>query len=234
MPTLRACRRSSVPLAWGVGARAGWVWDRFGSRFTVSGDGLVATMGAGLANPLDSEDEDYNEDFDGELMQAVTCEQPMAEGRHYWEVEVTTFNPDYLTEVLYYGALFGAVRPGQDCDDTGEVPAGSTAHFEIVWTTDSVCLFGNGKAGAADYPGSDGDVSHFDKGEEHGLKQGDRIGCLLDLDAGWLRFFRNGVRLRQEYASGVTGPLLRSAEVSGDGEGVALTALPGAETPAGQ
>ena len=97
-----------------------------------------------------------------------------------------------------------------------------------------MCLFGNGKAGSAAVPGSDGDVSHVDKGEEHGLKQGDRIGCLLDLDAGWLRFFRNGVRLRQEYASGVTGPLLRSAEVSGDGEGVALTALPGAETPAGQ
>ena len=66
------------------------------------------------------------------------------------------------------------------------------------------------------------------------FKQGDRIGCLLDLDAGWLRFFRNGVRLRQGYASGVTGPLLRMAEVSGDGEGVALTALPGAETPAGE
>lgn len=230
MPTLRACRRSSVPLAWGVGARAGWVWDRFGSRFTVSGDGLVATMGAAFANPLDSEDEDYDEDFDGEVYQAVTCEQPMTEGRHYWEVELTR-NPDYLPEVL-----FGAVRPGQDCDDTSGVPASSTAHFEIMCSLDSVQLYGNGKAGSATHPGSDGDVSHVDQGEEHGLKQGDRIGCLLDLDAGWLRFFRNGVRLRQEYASGVTGPLLRMAEVAGDwdGEGVALTALPGAETPAGE
>ena len=63
----------------GVGARAGWVWDRFGSRFTVSGDGLVATMGAERANPLDSEDEEYDEDFDGYVYQAVTCEQPMTE-----------------------------------------------------------------------------------------------------------------------------------------------------------
>jgi hypothetical protein len=65
-----------------VGARAGWVWDRFGSRFTVSGDGLVATMGGPVDNPLDPGDEDYDEDFDDELMQAVTCEQPMTEGRH--------------------------------------------------------------------------------------------------------------------------------------------------------
>ena len=234
MPTL-ICTAGVV---WG--ARAGWVWDRFGSRFTVSGDGLVATMGVPIANPLDSEDEDYDEDFDGELMQAVTCEQPMTEGRHYWEVELTR-EPGSVDDVM-----FGAVRPGQDCDDTGGVPASSTAHFQIViqpHTTSSntaqdftgcVCLFGNGKSPIASAAGCDGDVSHLDEGEEHGLKQGDRIGCLLDLDAGWLRFFRNGARLRQEYASGVTGPLLRSAEVSGDGEGVALTALPGAETPAGQ
>ena len=208
-----------------MGARAGWVWDRFGSRFTVSGDGLVATMGGPVANPLDSEDEDYDHYVDGELMQAVTCEQPMTEGRHYWEVELTR-KSDYVNEVL-----FGAVRPGQDCDDTGDVPASSTAHFQIVFQTDSVHLFGNGKADNATEPGCDGDVSHVDQGEEHGFKQGDRIGCLLDLDAGWLRFFRNGVRLRQEYASGVTGPLLRSAEVSGGGEGAVLTALPGAEPP---
>ena len=226
MPTLRACRRSSVPLAWGVGARAGWVWDRFGSRFTVSGDGLVATMGAALANPLDSEDEDYDHYFDGEVYQAVTCEQPMTEGRHYWEVEVTR-KSDYADEVM-----LGAIRPGQDCDDTSDVSPGSTAHFQIEFLTARVSLFGNGKSSSAAAPGSDGDVSHVDKGEEHGVKPGDRIGCLLDLDAGWLRFFRNGVRLRQEYASGVTGPLLRSAETGG--EGVALTALPGAETPAGE
>jgi hypothetical protein len=152
----------------------------------------------------------------------------MTEGRHYWEVELTR-KPGALGAVM-----FGAVRPGQDCDDTGDVPASSTALFQIMSFTDSVHLFGNGKARFATLPGCDGDVSHVDKGEEHGFKQGDRIGCLLDLDAGWLRFFRNGVRLRQEYASGVTGPLLRSAEVAGDGEGVALTALPGAETPAGE
>ena len=53
---------------------------------------------------------------------------------------------------------------------------------------------------------------------------------MLDLDAGWLRFYRNGVRLRQEFASGVTGPLLRCAESNTEGE--VVTALPGAEMPA--
>ena len=53
---------------------------------------------------------------------------------------------------------------------------------------------------------------------------------MLDLDAGWLRFYRNGKRLRQEFASGVTGPLLRCAEFYD--EGGVVTALPGAEMPA--
>jgi hypothetical protein len=53
---------------------------------------------------------------------------------------------------------------------------------------------------------------------------------MLDLDAGWLRFYRNGVRLRQEFASGVTGPLLRYMEIFDEGD--VVTALPGAEMPA--
>jgi hypothetical protein len=94
----------------------------------------------------------------------------------------------------------------------------------------SVNLFGNGKSWSAQRDGCDGDVSHVDEGEEYVFKQGDRIGCMLDLDAGWLRFYRNDKRLRQEFASGVTGPLLRCAEMHT--EGYVVTALPGAEMPA--
>jgi hypothetical protein len=53
---------------------------------------------------------------------------------------------------------------------------------------------------------------------------------MLDLDAGWLRFYRNDKRLKQEFASGVTGPLLRCAESCS--EGYVVTALPGEEMPA--
>jgi hypothetical protein len=208
---------------------AGWEWKRWGSRFALSEDGLVATMGGPRANPLDSDDEAYDEGFDIEPCQAVMCGQPMTEGRHYWEVELTVRGDEDFSTVL-----FGAVRPGQDCDSTGNIEASSTSHFMIMSDQEggnsAVSLFGNGKSHDADADGCDGDVSHLDYDEEYFFKQGDRIGFLLDLDAGWLRFYRNDKRLRQEFASGVTGPLLRCAELYSEGE--VVTALPGAEMPA--
>ena len=54
---------------------------------------------------------------------------------------------------------------------------------------------------------------------------------LLDLDAGWLRFYRNGKRCGPGYTEGVTGPLVRAAQVGGEGD--ALTVLPGAVAPEG-
>jgi hypothetical protein len=210
-------------------SRAGWEWKRWGSRFTLSEDGLVATMGGPRANPLESDDVAYDEHFNTEPCQAVTCGQPMTEGRHYWEVELTTIGGVML--------VVGAVRPDQDCEDTSTVEASSTSRFLIQSDSDCVSLFGNGKCQNYGESGCDGDaetfagsrtVSHVDEGEQYVFKQGDRIGCMLDLDAGWLRFYRNGVRLRQEFASGVTGPLLRCGESFAG----AVTALPGAEMPA--
>jgi hypothetical protein len=149
----------------------------------------------------------------------------MTEGRHYWEVELTTVGEASLV-------LVGAVRPGQDCDNTGNIEASSTSRFMIMSDPDAstVTLWGNGKSHQENTDDCDGDVSHVDEGEEYVFKQGDRIGCMLDLDAGWLRFFRNDKRLRQEFASGVTGPLLRYMEMFD--EGGVMTALPGAEMPA--
>jgi hypothetical protein len=204
---------------------AGWDWKRWGSRFTVSEDRLVATMGGPIDNPLDPDDEAYDEGFDNEPLQAVTCGQPMTEGRHYWEVELTTSGECSIV-------LVGAVRPGQDCENTGSIEASSTSHFRIMSdpADSTVNLWGNGKSYDGDADDCDGDVSHIDEGEEYVFKQGDRIGCMLDLDAGWLRFYRNGVRLRQEFASGVTGPLLRCVELHSEGD--VVTALPGAGMPA--
>jgi hypothetical protein len=206
-------------------AHAGWEWETCGSRFTISEDGLVATMGAQLANPHEPDDEEYNEGFETEPCQVVTCGQPMTQGRHYWEVEYTTSGGTYV-------ALFGAVRPGQDCEKTAAVEASNTARFMVMSDPrdNTVCLFGNGKSWNAAELGCDGDDSHIDEGKECVFKQGDRIGMLLDLDAGWLRFYRNDKRLRQEFASGVTGPLLRCADLCREGD--VVTALPGAEMPA--
>ena len=61
--------------------------------------------------------------------------------------------------------------------------------------------------------------------------QGDRVGVLLDLDAGWLRFYRNGERCGPGYTEGVTGPLVCAAQMFG--KNGCLTVLPGAAVPEG-
>jgi hypothetical protein len=137
--------------------------------------------------------------------QLATGGSPMTEGRHYWEVELT------WTALVCY-IMVGAVRPGLDHE----------THHRL--TNDAYCcidvgggaLWGNGKEGA-DPQGK--------------FAKGDRIGVLLDLDAGWLRFYRNGKRCGPGYTEGVTGPLLRAAQVAGERD--TLTALPGAVAPEG-
>jgi hypothetical protein len=173
-------------------------------------------MDGELDNPHAPDTKDYNY-FNAKPFQSVTCGQPMTEGRHYWEVEFTSDGSDDGEEDS--GApvvLVGAVRPDQDCGK--DVDVSSTAHFGICSDdiTVTVSLFGNATHVAL--------LEDVDHGEEFINQQGDRIGCMLDLDAGWLRFYRNGVRLGQEYASGVTGPLLRYVEaqtggVAGDAGG---------------
>ena len=53
---------------------------------------------------------------------------------------------------------------------------------------------------------------------------------LLDLDAGWLRLFRNGTRCGPGFTEGVTGPLVRAAQLF---NGDKVTVLPGAVAPEG-
>ena len=60
---------------------------------------------------------------------------------------------------------------------------------------------------------------------------GDRIGVLLDLDAGWLRFYHNDRRCGPGFTEGVTRPLVRAAQLCTPGSKV--TVLPGAIAPEG-
>ena len=133
--------------------------------------------------------------------QLVTGGSPMTEGRHYWEVELT----------VGYCFMIGAVRPGLDHDK---------GHHE---TNDAYCmdgstggLFGNGKQFAD---------------PQARFATGDRIGVLLDLDAGWMRLYRNGKRCGPGFTEGVTGPLVRAAQMYWKGD--KLTVLPGAVAPEG-
>jgi hypothetical protein len=166
--------------------RAGWHWTARGSGIALSEDGLVATVSNGG-------------------WRLVTGGEPMTEGRHYWEVE--------LTKWTGFNCMLGAVCPGLDHDK-------QHFHTNDAYFIDPGArvssLFGNGK-----------------EGDDHQGKfaTGDRVGVLLDLDAGWLRFYCNDKRCGPGYTEGVTGPLVRAAQVVNTGD--ALTVLPAAVAPKG-
>jgi hypothetical protein len=76
-------------------------------------------------------------------------------------------------------------------------------------------LWGNGKYG---------------DDEAGGFEQGDRVGVLLDLDDGSLRFFRNGAQHGSGYAAGsVTGPVVAAVQMFDFKESARL--LPNAPLP---
>jgi hypothetical protein len=64
-----------------------------------------------------------------------------------------------------------------------------------------------------------------------GCKQGDRVGMLLDLNDGSLRFFKNGVQHGAGFAAGsVTGPVVAAVQMANRDSSLRL--LPNAEAPA--
>jgi hypothetical protein len=133
----------------------------------------------------------------------VTGGSPMTEGRHYWEVELAWADGD--CEILV-----GAVRLGLDHDKYHH--DANDAYY--ILAGNSAGLYGNGKSHA---------------NPQGGFAKGDRIGVLLDLDAGWLRIYRNGKRCGPGFTEGVTGPLVRAVELFCQGD--KATVLPGAVAP---
>jgi hypothetical protein len=111
----------------------------------------------------------------------------LAEGKHYWEVELLLKNP---------GVCIGISRPNlapngryldADCTDGWFISASNGA------------LYGNGKE-SSDFAGA--------------YTQGDRVGVLLDLDDGSLRFFKNGVQHGPGFPAGsVTGPVVAAVQL---------------------
>jgi hypothetical protein len=137
----------------------------------------------------------------------------MTEGRHYWEVEITAFRKDPLISI-------GVVPVSSTDHNSSAVRSQSFQTEACMMFLNNGCLFGRGKSQLAPQ-GEAGKV----------FAQGDCVGMLLDLDASWMRFYRNGKRCGPGFTEGVKGPLVRAAHLSHEGQ--MITALPGAVIPEG-
>jgi hypothetical protein len=130
----------------------------------------------------------------------------LTEGKHYWEVKLLSENINSI-EV-------GISRP--NLDPLADYSDGACTDIWFVSFFDG-SLFGNGK----EYDDGAGECA-----------QGDRVGMLLDLDNGSLRFFKNGAQHGPGYPAGsVTGPVVHAVQMFYSGTSVRL--LPNAEAPAG-
>jgi hypothetical protein len=124
-------------------------------------------------------------------------------------VIVIYFDMVYL---LVLGILIGISRPNLD-------PTGCYININCTdgWfmCAHAGTLYGNGKQ----FSDEAGDY-----------EQGDRVGVLLDLRDGSLRFFRNGAQHGPGYAAGsVTGPVVAAVQIVIDNRSVRL--LPNAQQP---
>jgi hypothetical protein len=120
----------------------------------------------------------------GSIATLVTSGSELTAGKHYWELEI--LNDQYSGDIY-----IGVTRPNLDLDAL-YADSESTDGWFIVSYNGSLC--GNGK--------EDDDAA----GSFH---EGHRVGVLLDLDDGSLRFFKNGVQHGPGYPAGsVTGPLV--------------------------
>ena len=131
--------------------------------------------------------------------QLITGGPTMEEGIHYWEVRVSGYYDPFFT------GLIGVARPGLDHNQGNHDEDGA------YYISSSGSHYGGGKWNA--------DV------QEDLIQQGDRIGCLLDLCAGSLRFYRNGAPYGLGFPAGsMAGPLVRAVELRSAGDSV--NALP--------
>jgi hypothetical protein len=128
----------------------------------------------------------------------------LTEGRHYWEVE--------LLSLTMCSIFVGISRP--NLDPTGAYYGSDCTESWFIRAYDG-SLFGNGK-------GNDDAAGEY--------KHGDRVGVLLDLNDGSLRFFKNGVQHGPGYTAGsVTGPVVAAVQIGIKATSVRL--LPNAEAP---
>jgi hypothetical protein len=142
------------------------------------------------------------EEGDGEAL--VTSGLELVTGQHYWEVELLCENFDEI--------CVGVSRPNLNPREFyGSLD--STDGWFI--TPYSGGLWGNGK-------------ERDNRAGEYG--HGDRVGMLVDLDVGSLRFFKNGVQHGPGFPAGsVTAPVVHAIQMGHPDEKVRL--VPSSECP---
>jgi hypothetical protein len=114
--------------------------------------------------------------------------------------------------LLVVGACIGISRP--NLDPTGDYCGRGCTDGWFMYAYDG-SLFGNGKE-------NDDEAGDYE--------QGDRVGVLLDLGDGSLRFFQNGVQHGPGYVAGsVTGPVVAAVQLLHPHDSVRL--LPNAQQP---
>jgi hypothetical protein len=127
----------------------------------------------------------------------VTSGVELTVGKHYWEVE--------LLNGVGGKVFIGVTRPNLDPDHDYAKEENTDGWFICDWGGG---LYGNGQE------------NHDQVGD---MDQGDRVGVLLDLDEGSLRFFKNGVQHGPGYPAGsVAGPVVCAVQTYGGGTSVQL------------
>jgi hypothetical protein len=143
----------------------------------------------------------------------TTTGTELTEGRHYWEVELLSAGSSCRPENICI--LIGISRP--NLNPKGSYYDRNCTDGWFIYAS-SGCLFGNGK-------------DHDDDDAAGAYNQSDRVGVLLDLNIGSLRFFKNGVQHGPGFSAGsVTGPVVAALQMLIRGSSVRL--LPNAEAPA--
>jgi hypothetical protein len=143
------------------------------------------------SNPLDPLDPE-------ETFALVTSGLLLTKGTHYWEVVCN----------MYVSCFVGVCRP--DLDAKGDYSEGDDAKGECWFIGQHSGHLTNFVAYEAE--------DHPDLATEDGdplIDEGDRIGVLLNLDNGSLRFFKNGVPIGPGYPVGsVTGPVVHAVHMN--------------------
>jgi hypothetical protein len=138
-----------------------------------------------------------DDNFNNHDSTLVTSGVELTAGKHYWEMEI--LNDDEGS------TCFGVTRPNLDPDDDYSLTACTDGWFMLPADGS---LWGNGKQ-------NDEIAGIIDDGE--------RVGVLLDLDEGLLRFFKNGVQHGPGYPAGsVTGPVVCAVQIYSTGTCVRL------------